>query len=185
MRCCPATASRSPPTVPPSTLRCATRSPPRADPGLRDEEERVDPLHRQDVPGGGPGVQRRVVAAARAARQGLTPLNPPAVTARFREIHVTDAAYAGSRRARNDQLLTSSGSKALFGVTPSTVVPTSKWCCWPSHIAATKRRAQAARACHTCARVSLASSVNRTYRSMLCSVDFHSICWPPAVSPPV
>src|SRR6266702_1517319 len=122
---------------------------------------------------------------ARSPGQKLTPLNRPAVTARLRTSQPTDAAYLGSRSARYDQLLTSSGTSVSFEIAPLLAVPTSKRPACASHIAATKRLAHAALADQAGSPVSLASRLKRAYRSMLCSVDFHSIFWPFAVSPPV
>src|SRR5450755_558561 len=90
----------------------------------------------------------------RSRAQKLTPLKPSTaprplpgpdpLTARLRTFQLTDDSYAGSRSARYDQLLTSSGISLSSGVTPSLVVPTLNRPWARFHIAATKRLAHAA-----------------------------------------
>ena len=76
----------------------------------------------------------------RSPRQKLTPPNRPA-TATFCTSQPTDAAKRGSRSARYDQELTSSGIKLLLGVKPSAVV-TSKPAYHADHFAWVERLGQ-------------------------------------------
>src|SRR5262249_23066465 len=105
--------------------------------------------------------------------------------ARFATSQSIDDSYVLSFSARYDQVLTSSGCSALLGVTPSSVVPTKKEPCGASHIETTNCRADAARVDHAPLPVASASERKNATTWMWCSVDFHVIAAPRAVSPPV